>query len=97
MHLERHDRLTDHLEQPRRQRDQLRRELRVRRTGSDRRLPVSREQHRHQQLQPLYRNMRSNRACVLEPTRGTARSANGGRALLETCCPACVPPVAVCP
>ncbi len=52
-----------HREQPRRQRDhdQLRRELSVRHTGSDRwrRLPVPREQHRHEQLQPLQRHTRA--------------------------------------
>ncbi len=55
--LERHDRLADHREQPRRQREQLRRELRVRAIGGDRwrRLPVPREQHRHEQLEPLHR------------------------------------------
>jgi hypothetical protein len=54
-HLELHDRLADHREQPRRQRDQLRRERCVRPTGGDcrRRLPVPREQHRHEQLEPL--------------------------------------------
>ena len=59
-HLELHDRLADHREQPRRERDQLRRELRVRHTGSDRRrLPVPREQHRHEQLEPLQQPIRS--------------------------------------
>jgi hypothetical protein len=60
-HLERHDRLANHREQPRRQRDQLRRELRVRHTGGDRRkrLPVPREQHRHEQLEPLQEHTRS--------------------------------------
>ena len=60
-HLEPHDRLADHREQPRRQRDQLRRELRVRHAGSDRRRrpPVPRKQHRHEQLQPLQHHIRS--------------------------------------
>ena len=54
-HLELHHRRADHREQPRRQRYQLRRELRVRHTGSDRRqqIPVPCEQHRHEQLEPL--------------------------------------------
>ncbi len=58
-HRELHDRLADHREQPRRQRDQLRRELRVRLTGSDRRrrLQVPREQHRHEQLEPLQQHV----------------------------------------
>jgi len=58
-HLELHDRLADHREQPRRQRDQLRRELRVRRTGGDRRrrLAVPREQHIHEQLEPLQQHI----------------------------------------
>jgi hypothetical protein len=56
-HLELHDRLADHREQPRLQREQLRRELRVRPTagGRRRRLPVPRKQHRHEQLEPLHR------------------------------------------
>ncbi len=60
-HLELHDRLADHREQPRRQRDQLRREIRVRRTGGDRRrrLLVLREQHRLEQLEPLQQPIRS--------------------------------------
>jgi hypothetical protein len=63
-HLELHDPLADHREQPRRQRDQLRRKLSVRlsvrHTGGDRRqrLPVPREQHRPEQLQPLQRRIR---------------------------------------
>ena len=68
-HLELHDRRADHREQPRRQREQLRRQLVVRHAGSDRRrrLLVPREQHRHQQLEPLQRRLghfalaRSNR------------------------------------
>jgi hypothetical protein len=66
-HLEPHDRLADHREQPRRQREQLRRELRVRHTGSDRRrrLPVPHEQHRHEQLEPLRQRIRSSsRTCA---------------------------------
>ena len=60
-HLELHDRLADHREQPGRQRDQLRRKRCVRRTGGNRRrrLPVPREQHRHEQLEPLQRHLRS--------------------------------------
>jgi hypothetical protein len=60
-HLELHDRLADHREQPRRQRDQLRRELRVRHTGGGRRrrLPVPRQQHRHEELEPLHPHLRS--------------------------------------
>jgi hypothetical protein len=59
-HVELHDRLAHHREQPRRQRDQLRRELRVRHTGGDRRRrpPVPREQHRHKQLEPLRHDRR---------------------------------------
>ena len=59
-HLELDDRLADHREQPRRQRDQLRRELRVRHTSSDRRrrLPVPREQHHHEHLEPLQQHLR---------------------------------------
>ena len=64
--LELHDRLADHRladdrEQPRRQRDQLRREVRVRHAGSHRRmrLSVPREQHRHEQLEPLRQYIRS--------------------------------------
>ena len=67
-YLERHDRLADLLERPRRQRHQLRREGD---TGSDRRLreTVPRKQHRLEQLQPLQRHSRSfekeerTRAC----------------------------------
>ena len=61
LHLDLHDRLADHREQPRRQRDQLRREVGVRDTGSDRRrrLPAPREQHRHEQLEPLHQPIRS--------------------------------------
>ena len=67
-YLERHDRLADLLERPRRQRHQLRREGD---TGSDRRLreTVPRKQHRLEQLQPLQRHTRSfekeerTRAC----------------------------------
>ena len=89
-HLERHDRLADHREQPRRQRDQPRRELVVRHTGGDRRrrLPVPREQHRHEQLEPLQRTH-----SVIQPrsrpraARGKARSADGGSASLAACCP----------
>ncbi len=56
-HLELHNRLADNREQPRRQRDHIRRELRVRRTGGDRRRrrPVPRQLHRHEQLEPLQR------------------------------------------
>ena len=54
-HLQPHDRLADLRVQPRRQRHQLRRELRAPRPGGDRRrLPtLPREQRRHEQLQPL--------------------------------------------
>ena len=60
-HLELQDRLADHRERPRRQRDQLRREIRVRRTGGNRRrrLLVLREQHRLEQLEPLQQPIRS--------------------------------------
>jgi hypothetical protein len=60
-HLEPHDRLAHHREQPRRQRDQLRREIRVRCTGGDRRRrrPVPREQRRHEQLEPLQQHLGS--------------------------------------
>jgi len=95
-HLELHDRLADHREQPRRQREQLLRELRVRNTGGDRRrwLPVPREQHRHEQLQPLQPRTRSFRR-----TRALERQENEGRRALPTatrsyaaCCPVAVYP-----
>jgi hypothetical protein len=69
-HFEPHDRLADHREQPRRQREQLRRELSVRHTGSHHRwrLPVPREQHRHEQLEPLRQYIRSfSRTRALDP------------------------------
>ncbi len=89
-HLELDDRLADHREQPRRKRDQLRRERRVRHTGGDRRrrLPVPREQHCHEQLEPLQRHIRSfSRASALGPA-GKARPADG-YAFLAACCPVC--------
>ena len=54
-HLELPHRFADHLEQPRRQRDQLGRELSVRPTWGDRRKrpPVPREQHRQEHIRPL--------------------------------------------
>jgi len=59
IHLELHDRLADHREQPRRKRDKLCRELRMRHTGGDRRrrLPVPREQHCREQLEPLQQHI----------------------------------------
>ena len=95
-HLELDDRLADHREQPRRQRDQLRRELHVRHTGSDRRrLPVPCEQDRHEQLQQLQPHLRS---FALEPAGegGKARPADGGSAFPAAYCPVCTP-VAVYP
>jgi hypothetical protein len=92
-HLELDDRLADHREQPRRQREQLRRELVVRHTGSDRRrrLPVPREQHRHELLQPLQQPIRSfSHIHALQPAgeRGKARCANSN-AFLAACCRVC--------
>jgi hypothetical protein len=90
-HLERHDRLADHRQQPRRQRDQLRRELRVRHTGGDRRrrLPVPCEQHRHEQLEPLRQRIRSfaHARASRQEHEGKARSADGVSACLAACCP----------
>ncbi len=89
-HLELHDRLADHREQPRRQREQLRREVRVRHTGGGRwmRLPVPREQHRHEQLQPLQQRIRSF-TRALEPAKegGKEPSDDSGSAFLAACCP----------
>ena len=91
-HLELHGRLADHREQLRRQRDQLRREIRVRHTGSDRRqrLPVPREQHRHEQLQPLQQCIRS--FAHMRSSRQEGRRL----AFLAAYCPVCTP-VAVYP
>ncbi len=77
-HLELHDRLADLREQPRRQRDQPRRELRVRRTGGDRRwrLPVPRQQHRHEQHEPLQQDTRS-----FAHARSSRKEHKGRRAL----------------
>jgi hypothetical protein len=100
-HLELHNRLAHHREQPRRQRDQLRRELRVRHTGGDRRrrLPVPREQHRHEQLEPLH----PHRSSVIQPhtrlnlqeNEGKARSADSS-AFLAAWCPVAVYPKSEC-
>ena len=72
-HLELHDRLADHREQPRRKRDKLRRELRMRHTGGDRRrrLPVPREQHRREQLEPLQQHISTlGHSCMRRRTKG---------------------------
>ena len=60
-HLELPHRFADHLEQPRRQRDQLGRELSVRPTWGDRRKlpPVPREQHRQEHIRPLQTRLAS--------------------------------------
>ena len=90
-HLELHDRLADHREQPRRQREQLRRELSVRHAGGDRRrrLPAPCKQHRHEQLEPLQpriRSFRRTRALERQENDGKARSSDSN-AFLAACCP----------
>jgi hypothetical protein len=72
----------------------------VRRTGSDRRqrLPVPRKQHRHEQLQPLHRPIRSfsRTPSSRQENDGKARSADGSAFLAAHCgvpleYPACTP------
>ena len=99
-HLELPDRRADHREQPRRQRDQLRRKPRVRHTGGARRrrLPVPREQQCHEQLEPLQRLLRSTviprhtrRARARQENEGKACSADSG-AFIAACGPVAVYP-----